>query len=129
MKSLRAIRNEAVCMAGSQYRSLRRYIAKRSLESELASIVRTVGGHISQRLAAPIGPAQAQRSKGRREARGIHFGAGGIAALEDGFGLAIGFGGAAVFKGLHQARARDLGVSGCAQIHCGQQVQIGRHEL
>ena len=56
MKSLRAIRNEAVCMAGSQYRSLRRYIAKRSLESELASIIRTVGGH--KRNKVPAGASQ-----------------------------------------------------------------------
>ena len=56
MKSLRAIRNEAACMAGSQYRSLRRYIAKRSLESELASIIRTVGGH--KRNKVPAGASQ-----------------------------------------------------------------------
>lgn len=56
MRCLRAIRNEAACMAGSQYRSLRRYIAKRSLESELASIIRTVGGH--KRNKVPAGAPQ-----------------------------------------------------------------------
>jgi hypothetical protein len=43
-------------MAGSHYRSLRRHIAKRSLESELASIVRTVGGH--KRNKVPAGASQ-----------------------------------------------------------------------
>ena len=56
MKSLRAIRNEAACMVGSQYRSLRRYIARRSLESELALIVRTVIGH--KRNKVPAGASQ-----------------------------------------------------------------------
>jgi hypothetical protein len=56
MKSLRAIRSEAACMAGSHYRSLRRHIAKRSLESDLASIVRTVGGH--KRNKVPAGASQ-----------------------------------------------------------------------
>jgi hypothetical protein len=56
MKSLRAIRNEAACVAASQYRSFRRYIAKRSLESELASIIRTVGGH--KRNKVPAGASQ-----------------------------------------------------------------------
>jgi hypothetical protein len=56
MKSFRAIRSEAAGMAESHYRSLRRYIAKRSLESELASIVRTVGGH--KRNKVPAGASQ-----------------------------------------------------------------------
>src|ERR1017187_5501606 len=56
MKSLGALRNEAACMVGSQYRSLRRYIAKRSLESELALIVRTVIGH--KRNKVPAGAPQ-----------------------------------------------------------------------
>ena len=56
MKSFGAIRNEAACMVGSQYRSLRRYTAKRSLESELALIVRTVIGH--KRNKVPAGASQ-----------------------------------------------------------------------
>ena len=56
MKSFVAIRNEAACMVGSQYQSLRRYAAKRSLESELALIVRTVIGH--KRNKVPAGASQ-----------------------------------------------------------------------
>ena len=56
MKSFGAIRNEAACIVGSQYRSLRRYTAKRSLESELALIVRTVIGH--KRNKVPAGASQ-----------------------------------------------------------------------
>ena len=56
MKSLSAVRNEVACMVGSQYRSLRRHVAKRSLESELASIIRTVAGH--KRNKVPTGASQ-----------------------------------------------------------------------
>ena len=56
MRSFGAIRNKAACMAGSQYRSLRRYIAKRSLENELASIIRTAGGHKRNKI--PAGASQ-----------------------------------------------------------------------
>jgi hypothetical protein len=56
MKSFGAIRNEAARMVRLQYLSLRRYTAKRSLESELALIVRTVIGH--KRNKVPTGASQ-----------------------------------------------------------------------